>query len=691
MSADKKTRLLTFVSLGVAFVVAVFYPYAFFAWNVPVFVACQVGFAVSAVLLSWAFFVEKGKKRDLLWGALCGVGEFVVTFGLSTILSAVLGGKKPIVPFAATSFLHAVYYVVFLALVCVNSDRKKILTPIVGGTLVACVIAVYVVGALIPSATYKNIVSYAEAVRKARTREYMLVPDQALKRTEPDYDKNVKLFINIDETSQIPDYVEYLSQKEEIDEDDLLYYVKPYYGTQVTDVVFSICGQTSLTPSEYITWRGDKVKQTEENGKKVDYSDIPYCWYDLWEKDIDPVPTWIKGCRENNINPWLSVRMNDCHDSNKETSFLRGDLFYEAQKNGWMIGEEYGYYHTCLDYSVPQIREIMLSYLREQLLRCDAYGIELDWMREIYCFDYLHADNEIIVGIMNDFMRKVNVVVEEAEEKWGHDLKITVRLMRDIRECKTFGFDVVTWEKEGLIDSVTVTPRFTSCDSDMDVAYWKRQLPSVEVYAGIETLVRPDGVGREGAVASAEVARGYAAEYLGDGADGIYFFNYYAYPYKKRNADIYNSCGNMRTAYASTRRHVMTCQDIVPEGEYRYRPLPVAALKKRPATLVQKTGYIPEGAKVNVYVGFATAVSSWRPEVTVCGSSCSFKGKVTTYAYNESEGEAPIPDGYAPEGSSVYLFSVDDLSKLGNAVCVTVQNNGLIPLIVTYLEIEVVP
>ena len=262
--------------------------------------------------------------------------------------------------------------------------------------------------------------------------------------------------------------------------------------------------------------------------------------------------------------------------------------------------------------------------------------------------------------------------------------------MRDIDQCKVFGFDARTWAKEGLVDSITVTPRFSSCDSGMDIKKWKEELPTLEIYAGIETRVCPDGTCVENAVACAPVARGYAAEYLSEGADAAYFFNYYVYPYHERNEEIYATCGALRTALESHRRHVMTFQDIAPEGAERYVPLPVAALKNNAATLSQKTGTIPNGATVRVYLGFYGNDPPDKATVSVNGSSCSFDGEAVLPSENEN-GSEPIPNGYLPKGSHLYAFVVDDPEKVGDVSYVTVQNDSVMPLFVTYLEVEIIP
>lgn len=63
---------------------------------------------------------------------------------------------------------------------------------------------------------------------------------------------------------------------------------------------------------------------------------------------------WIAHCKEIGINPWISFRMGDCHCPDDETSFLRSDFFYTAKKNGWILGDDYGYFKNCLNYTRPE-------------------------------------------------------------------------------------------------------------------------------------------------------------------------------------------------------------------------------------------------------------------------------------------------------------------------------------------------
>ena len=529
---------------------------------------------------------------------------------------------------------------------------------------------------------------YVSAVYNAYKQPSFVCPENASARSTPDMTDSVRLFVNIDETTQVPELNLYLQDKTITDE-ALIFYIEPYIDTQVTDIMFNISGQSSASPTNVLTYRGDKFLQTTENGIDVDYSHITYWWQPLQEQNINPFPIWFAQCKENGINPWISIRMNDCHEPYATTSFLRSDFFYEAREKGWMIGEEYGYNQTCLNYAVPEVRKRMLDYIEEQLCMYDVYGLELDWLREIYCFDYLHEDNATIVAIMNDFMRDANAIVKKAEAIHGHSIKLSARLCRDIDQNKVFGFDVRTWYKEGLVDSITVSPRFSSCDSGMDIHGWKQTFPHIEIYAGIEARVSPTGEPRENAVADVETVRGYAAQYLIDGADGIYLFNYMAYGCMGHTEAIYKTCGNFGTAINNTRRHVMTYQDLAPKNAERYQPLPVVAVKGKTVGITQKIAPVPSNATVNIYIGTATKIDEKRLNASIDGASCTFVGAATVFAKNtQSDGE-PVQNGYVPHDSYVYRFCVTDTAKIGDVAYVSLRNRSVIPLVITYFELEI--
>ena len=476
-----------------------------------------------------------------------------------------------------------------------------------------------------------------------------------------------------------------LCQSGNVTEEALNEYVEYYAGTDITDLMFCTFCQTSNTPTDVMSFRGDTYLQKEQRGNPVDNS-IWQGFHDIYyDYGIDLFKVWFDKCRNEGMNPWMSLRMNDCHEPDAETSFLRGDLFYTARRNGWMIGEEYGYYRNCFDYAVPEIRQLMLDYVREQLLRYDVYGIELDWQREIFCFDYKHANNDEIVNIMNGFMRSVNVIVAEAEKKWGHDIQISARLTRDIDQSRVYGFDARTWAEEKLVDSITVTPRWATCDSAMPINSWKQELPNVEIYAGIETLVN---VQNDLSHASAEIVNGYMAQYLTAGADGIYLFNFMkTSPINKRSDTVFNSFSSLDEVINSNRRHVVTWQDMAPDGYEPYHPLDKDMLYKEPYNIDVETGYIPDGGEVKIKLGFSRTMNRRQIEVIANGIECIYAGETVI---NGDNGSGEVTEGAYTDGEVyMYEFICPQSYLFGNTVNVSLISNRVLPVTVKYCEIDV--
>ena len=383
-----------------------------------------------------------------------------------------------------------------------------------------------------------------------------------------------RLFLNIDINSVTTPFLNSVAELESPTKEDLYPFVDIYADTQITDVLFNNFCQFSLTPSKVFSSSSDIYLRTVENGIPVDHKDRHKGIHKLLtEYGLDAYGIWIDRCRQVGLKPWMTVRMNDCHCPDEETCFLRSDFFYEAKEKGYNIGSKYGYYRYCFDYSYPEVRQKMLDYMKEQLDRYDVDGLELDFQREIYSFDYLENPN--CAPIMTDFIREVKRIVTAAEKKWGHKIEISTRLMRDIDQNIVFGYDARAWAKECLVDSITPTPRWETCDSDMPLKKWKEELPTIDIYAGHEAGTLNVFTGHE-----TSVTLGYAANYLSDGVDGINLYNHFRDPRvspKERQTedDIFNVCASLDTISKYPLRHILTYQDVFPIGGERFKPLPI--------------------------------------------------------------------------------------------------------------------
>lgn len=646
--------------------------YSFPAWIVWLYGVSLAVHAVSAGTFGFLTAKAKKKKKPIISGIICAAAFTAVFSGIVFLINNVLyGGGKAELAARITAAVPVLFFTAFLLIYAKVSGRKILPALCVG------------VSAILVFAAYNVLFAFGLFDKKEVYDVKYEDKTVVLNGLEAVSDKR-RFIANLD-GNHWNNWLNELCRNGEVTKETLNEYVEWYAGTDVTDLIFNTFCQASDTPTDIFSFCGDLYLRTEQDGKPVDYS-FHQCFHDIYYKyNIDLFEIWFAKCREEGMNPWISIRMNDCHEPDEETSFLRGDLFYTARDNGWMIGDEYGYYHICLNYAVPEVRQLMLDYIEEQLLRYDVYGLELDWMREIYCFDYLHADNEEIVGIMNGFMRDVKNIVGKAEKKWGHDIVISARLPRDIEQAKVFGFDAKTWAAEKLVDSVTVTPRWATCDSAMPINNWKTELPGIEIYAGIETLVNQQN---DFSAATPEIVNGYMAQYITAGADGIYLFNYMkTSPESKRSDIVFNSFGSVDEVIKSNRRHVVTYQDIAPERYEPYHPLGKNLLFRQAYLLPVETGYIPEGSKAKLILGFDKEISADKISVTLNGKACTLVGETKVTGEAESGLGGGLP--YMPDGTKVYEFSVDTSGFSANVQQVEITNQSILPVKLDYAEINI--
>jgi len=413
-------------------------------------------------------------------------------------------------------------------------------------------------------------------------------------------------------------------------------YLDTYYkDTGIGDLMFCIFCQYSVMPSKVFSDMVTRYHSRLEGGIPVDYSDsinLKYTAPCHEQYGVYPTKVWIEHCKEIGIRPWISLRMNDCHDPDGETSVLRSDFFYEARDNGWMVGEEYGYFRHCLNYAIPQVRQKFLDYLEEQLSVLDVYGVELDFMREPLCFDILHKKDA--APIMNDFMEKAKAIVTRCEGIHGHPIKVLVRLPRDLHLCLEIGFDAVYWAQHGLVDAISPTGRFRTTDTGMPIAEWVEALSpyGVEVYAGLEALL-PSRILCK-LQNNLETAKAHTVQYAAQGSARTYLYNIY-HPYLASPGgiwetpqvikDIWATIGDPEKCAKGIRRHMLTFDDTYEwyPGRRLWKPLP--ATVGEGVSLEVQTGPIAAQAEVILYM----AVQGGDPsalKVTFNGEACTYLG-----------------------------------------------------------------
>ena len=433
---------------------------------------------------------------------------------------------------------------------------------------------------------------------------------------------------------------------------NLSQYLSQYEGA-ITDVLIGVLEQTSIIPSDYIMWRGAKAIQKTENGKPVDYSSMMHLYKAYAEYGVDGVEVFIEEMKKLGIRPWITLRVNDVHNGSDETSFLRPDIYYEVKEAGEMVGPDYSYYATAHNFKYPRYREALVKYIGEIFDKYDMFGLELDFMREIYCFDYF-GDPEGIQEIMLDFMRRVKKMALEAEKRVGHDIKISIRTCRDPDDAYVFGFDIKKMADEGLIDVVVATPHFATTDSGIPIRKWKALLgDSIGVIAGMEML---NSANAARAHNFPENAKAYAASFYEQGADGIYFNNHEYY------TDHNRACWqiNRDSCYEGRRDFVVTYQDCCPYPVLAYKPLPFRIGYSN--ILPLELGKIKPTDKVKLLIDFD---GENLPEIAINGFRANERKIVEPLTLYGFRGEPVYPTPHTPVEYDFTGISTDSKALIG--------------------------
>ncbi len=273
----------------------------------------------------------------------------------------------------------------------------------------------------------------------------------------------------------------------------------------------SIWDGCEVTPGGKIFFRGKEIDahytQGIGNAKRFN------------EKGIDPYAIWLDTLRRNGVEGWISMRMNDCHNVSNPEDPLHNDFWRKNPQFRVVPGGASG-----LDFSHPEVRQHILTLVREFFDRYDMDGFELDWMRSPRYFkDGREREN---AQCLTEIMREAKKIAAEAEKKRGHKIKMAVRIPSRPEFASRLGFDYAGWVDEGLVDMVTVSNFYPVTDSETPVEVWKRLLgSSVRLAAGLELQNGPRPGGRHYRN-TPEHVYGFANQFYSRGADAIYLFNH---------------------------------------------------------------------------------------------------------------------------------------------------------------------
>ena len=297
--------------------------------------------------------------------------------------------------------------------------------------------------------------------------------------------------------------------------DDLRAYLGRLAGTQVDMVVYCVAfgGYVCYYDSDVAEPLGsgfgfsDRVKQRRWNHNRAR----------LRREAGDYITCVFATLADMGIPALASIRMNDAHMSSDPTGPVAGRFWMNHPE--WRLGEPYGYYGSCLDYSVPAVRAYLRRLAQEVIEKFpDIAGLELDAMRSPFFFKPDEGRDN--APLITELIRQVRGDLDQAALAAGRDrylLHVNVPRRPDL--ALESGLDVVAWDTGGLVDSISVGCYNT--DFQVPIGLWKAELSDrVGIYPYLNcSPSMAEYMSLEHYRAAADNA--YAA-----GAHGIYLFNF---------------------------------------------------------------------------------------------------------------------------------------------------------------------
>jgi Glycosyl hydrolase-like 10 len=330
-------------------------------------------------------------------------------------------------------------------------------------------------------------------------------------------------------------------------------------NSQVDCVFYST--HASFGAVNHRTKVGFNLKAREGKGKSVVQS--------LAEQGTDSIEIMLNFCKENNIEFFWSMRMNDTHDALYEQELWRLSQF-KVDHPDCVIGTsenkpQCGRW-TAVDFAQPEVREMSFRLLEEVCQNYDIDGIELDFFRWLSYFKsvaYGGTASQDECDMMTDLIRRIRTMTEEEGVKRGRPYLVAVRVPDSTGYCKAIGLEIERWLQEGLVD--ILIPGGDHILNPMRYGIELGHKYNVKVYPdldGVYSASVSGGFNRNGT----KTWRARAMTAWQEGADGIYTFNWY-----NTYDSSYREMGDLRTLEGLDKNYfvdVMGRKGIHRENEY---------------------------------------------------------------------------------------------------------------------------
>ena len=258
------------------------------------------------------------------------------------------------------------------------------------------------------------------------------------------------------------------------------------------------------------------------------------------DRGTDPVREVGAWCKTNNIEFFISLRVNDTHDMKTDQTRL-GPPYdeanwafspFKAQHPEMLMGSytnkpPYGSW-SAVDFTHEAVRERFIQICRDLCTHYDLDGLDLDFFRHLQLFRSVAwggTASDAERALLTESMRRIRAAAEQEGKRRGRPVLISIRVPDSVPYCRDIGIDLETWLSEGLVDIVTGTGywQFNPWSYMVELCHRNR----VKFYASLDESRLP-----ENAETPKELSRKSVAAYRGQsmaarqaGADGVMYFN----------------------------------------------------------------------------------------------------------------------------------------------------------------------
>ena len=244
----------------------------------------------------------------------------------------------------------------------------------------------------------------------------------------------------------------------------------------------------------------------------------------------DPTPAVEHFCRENEIEVFGSIRMNDCHDAFglpfpklvyplkvAHPEMLLGNESHRGE--GPEAGLEAAMW-SGLNFEHEPVRRDRLWWIENTAKSYDLDGVDLNFFRMPFYFKL--GEEEKNLGLMTGLIREARKRLDAIGRERGRPVLLGVRTPGTVEACLRIGLDIETWLQERLVDRVLSGGGYVCYSTPADELVKLGHRFDVPVYPCINCP------------ASYELGQGNlraaASNLWRAGADGIYLWNFQYIP-----------------------------------------------------------------------------------------------------------------------------------------------------------------